>query len=249
MTSLSSTSGVKLARCLAKVPATTWEKVNFQLMSKCPELGAGPLNLNNKNQEAILALGVYFLESGFNHEDKILPYLLDTVKSMGIANFPDELPLDRSSKLPPAENFTFSLITLLNDVASHNSNPGTTTRIMDVQVELLTSILTRLEELRRQDKPASFNTRKTVCKVRIRIICQKNATESEWRLTKNTFQSSVPVLLGLCRAMSRFSLSSEEFLFARIYPNNKRKQCVSSHGTGASDTDTETKIKGYSNYR
>lgn len=175
MTSLSSTAGVKLARCLAKVPATTWEKVNFQLMSKCPELGAGPLNLNNRNQEAILALGVYFLESGFNHKDKILPYLLDTVKSMGTANFPDELPLDRSSKLPPAENFTFSLITLLNDVASHNPDPGTiTTRIMDVQVELLTNILTRLEELRRQDKPASFNTRKMVCKVRIMTSCQNS---------------------------------------------------------------------------
>ena len=170
MTSLSSTAGVKLARCLAKVPATPWDKVNFQLMAKCPELGTGPLNLNNSNQEAILALGVYFLESGFKHEDKILPYLLGTVKSLATANFPDELPLDKSSKLPPAENFTFSLVTLLNDVASHNSDlQGTSiTRIMEVQVELLTSVLTRLEELRRQDKPASFNTRKMVCKVRVR---------------------------------------------------------------------------------
>ena len=167
MTSLSSTAGVKLARCLAKVAATPWDKVNFQLMSKCPELGAGPLSLTNKNQEAILALGVYYLESGFKHGDNILPYLLGTVKSMVTANFPDELPLDRSSKLPPAENFTFSLITLLNDVASHNTVSGTIAdRILEVQFELLTSILTRLEELRRQDKPASFNTRKTVCKVR-----------------------------------------------------------------------------------
>ena len=57
----------------------------------------------------------------------------------------------------------------------------------------------------------------------------------------------VPVLLGLCRAMSRFSLSSEEFLFARIYPNNKRK--TTSLGTGASDTNTEIKMKGYTNFR
>ena len=166
MTALSSTAGVKLARCLAKVPATPWDKVNFQLMAKCPELGAGPLSLSNRNQEAILALGVYFLESGFEHEDKILPYLLGTVKSMVNANFPEELPLDRSSKLPPAENFTFSLVTLLNDVASHKPDPKTSSRILDVQMELLTSILARLEELRRQDKPASFNTRKMVCKVR-----------------------------------------------------------------------------------
>ena len=186
MTSLSSTAGVKLARCLAKVPATPWDKVNFQLMAKCPELGIGPLNLNNSNQEAILALGVYFLESGFKHEDKILPYLLGTVKSMATANFPDELPLDRSSKLPPAENFTFSLVTLLNDVASHNSDlQGTcTTRIMEVQVELLTSILTRLEELRRQDKPASFNTRKMVCKVRANVFGSD-------RSSRNTKMSSI----------------------------------------------------------
>ena len=59
----------------------------------------------------------------------------------------------------------------------------------------------------------------------------------------------VPVLLGLCRAMSRFSLSSEEFLFARIYPNNKRKTTASTQGTGASDTSTEIKMKGYTNFR
>ena len=166
MTSLSATAGVKLARCLARVPASTWDKVSAQLMSKCPELGQGPLSLNNRNQEAILALGVYYLESGFRHEDSILPYLLDVVKAMVTAVFPDELPLDRSSKLPPAEIFTFSLVTLLNDVASHQPGPGApVSRILEAQVELLNSVLARLEELRRQDKPSSFNTRKTVCKV------------------------------------------------------------------------------------
>ena len=114
--------GMKLARCLSKVKVTTWDKIKTQLYDKCPQPDDhGVFSLNTKHQEAILALGIFYLESGFRHEDRILEYLITLVRGLGTASFPDELPSDRSSKLPPAEIFSFLLITLLNDVGSHHS--------------------------------------------------------------------------------------------------------------------------------
>ena len=63
----------------------------------------------------------------------------------------------------------------------------------------------------------------------------------------------VPVLLGLCRAMARFSPASEEFLFSRIHPNNTKKKKTASEtggqGSGANEANSDTKMKGYNNFR
>ena len=65
----------------------------------------------------------------------------------------------------------------------------------------------------------------------------------------------VSVLLGLCRAMARFSPASEEFLFSRIHPNNTKKKKTAStseagsQGSGANEANSDTKMKGYNNFR
>ncbi|XP_023346695.1 phosphatidylinositol 4-kinase alpha [Eurytemora carolleeae] len=97
---------------------------------------------------------------------------------MATAVFPDEISVFKSHKIPPAETFSFCFNTLLNDIAA--SNPDIADRIIDTQVELMTSIMSTLQEMKKHVTPFPFNTRKTICK------------------------SLVPVLLGLARAMARF---------------------------------------------
>ena len=96
----------------------------------------------------MLALGIFYLESGFLHEEKILDYLLSVTSSLATATFPDEIPSDRRAKLPPAEIFSFNLVTLLNDIASNN--PATAERILETQLELLSSILSQLQAMMKQ---------------------------------------------------------------------------------------------------
>ena len=222
-------TSLKVARCLAKVSQTPWEKVEQQLWQSCPHPPTtGSLPLTSRHQEAVLALGIFYLESGFLHEDKILDYLLTVHSSLATATFPDEIPLDRRSKLPPAEIFSFNLTTLLNDIAANK--PATVERILETQLELLSNILNQLQQLMKQDKPAAFNTRRSTCKC------------------------VVPVLLGLCRAMARFSPPQEEFLISQIFPrggphhhhhHQRQTSRKESEGTG----EAQTKMKGYTNFR
>ena len=221
--------GHKLARCLAKVPQTPWEKVERQLFSKCPQPSdgggaSGTYILSSKNQDAVLSLGLYFLESGFLHCEKILDYLLGLTRALASASFPDEIPAEKSSRLPPAEIFSFSLNTLLNDVATHN--PHLSDKIFDVQLELMSGILAQLQEMKKHEVPSPFNTRKYTCK------CM------------------VPVLLGLCRAMGRFAPPSQDFLLCKIYPRSPPGCAgVGRLGPGQGEPDPNEKIKGYSNFR
>ena len=93
---MQSSASIKLARCLAKVSGSCWEKIDKQLFGHCPKLTEHGLVLTNRRQEDVLALGLYFLESGFQHSDKILGYLLGLIKGLATASFPDEFPIDRT---------------------------------------------------------------------------------------------------------------------------------------------------------
>ena len=209
---------VKVARCLAAVTSPPWEKVDQQLWRDCPQPRPEGLVLTNRDQQAILALGIFYLESGFLHQDKILDYLLTVERGLATASFPDELPSDRRSKLPPAEIFAFTLTTLLNDIASHN--PEVMERILETQLDLLTTMIGQLQQMKQQDKPSAFSTRKWTCKCLL------------------------PALLGLCRAMARFSPPDGDFLISKIFP------CGGGRGGGRAGTEEATdKMKGYTNFR
>lgn len=70
------------------------------MYSLCPsDLQNGTLMVNCRQQDAVIALGVYFLESGLQHKDKILPYLLRLAKCLEKVHWQDELRLNPTDSM------------------------------------------------------------------------------------------------------------------------------------------------------
>ncbi|XP_072934257.1 phosphatidylinositol 4-kinase alpha [Epargyreus clarus] len=179
-----------LARCLSCIHPTPWEKVNTLFML-CPQ-ASSCFVVNPRSQEASIALGLYFLQSGLQHQDKLLPYFLKVLKCLTNAQF--EEPLFRCNsgdRIPMSEKFSFCLNTLLSDVAS--KQPALREEIITAQIELMS------------------NLTKTI------INCHEskdyNNTVSKLQLCKST----IPILIGLARSMGRYA-TIEPPLLCRLFP-------------------------------
>ncbi|SPP86370.1 phosphatidylinositol 4-kinase alpha isoform X2 [Drosophila guanche] len=179
-----------LARVLAGIQPTPWEKVQT-LFRYCPqENAAGVFCLDTRAQDAVIALGIYFLESGCQHESQIVPYLLRLAKCLPKAVWIDDA---RSSKIervriPSAEKFSFCLNTLLSDIAA--KCPDSREEIILNQVETLGALANIVKSSRDSSSaPPPI------------VLCK----------------ATVPLLFGLARSMGRYA-SNDPPLLCRIFP-------------------------------
>lgn len=164
------------------------------LFNLCPSVDRdGELKLDHRAQCAVMALGIYFLESKTNfpdnplpHRDRILPYLFKLMKHLVHAEWTDGTLLFQNRCLPTAECFGFCLTTLLCDVAALDQDLRD--EILSFQVSFLNDLSQLILTDRTDEDPMP---RKTVSK---RIV---------------------PLLFGHARAMGRFS---SEPLFLKLFP-------------------------------
>ncbi|XP_041348000.1 phosphatidylinositol 4-kinase alpha-like [Gigantopelta aegis] len=113
---------IQLARSLGVLKSTPEEKVN-RLLSFCPPKSTrGSLKLDTRNQDAIIALGVYFLESGLQYKKKILSYLLFVLQDLPKAQWVEGPRGMNRYRLPMTECFSFCLNTILSDVAFRDAD-------------------------------------------------------------------------------------------------------------------------------
>uniref|UniRef100_A0A4W3ISQ6 1-phosphatidylinositol 4-kinase n=1 Tax=Callorhinchus milii TaxID=7868 RepID=A0A4W3ISQ6_CALMI len=103
-----------------------------KLLCMCPVDFHGIFQLDERRRNAVIALGIFLVESDLQHKDTLVPYLLRLLKGLPKVQWiEDSCGKKCREKLPVAENFSFSLVTLLFDVALKDTT-------LRVQVTLLT---------------------------------------------------------------------------------------------------------------
>uniref|UniRef100_A0A8D3DZ51 Phosphatidylinositol 4-kinase alpha n=1 Tax=Scophthalmus maximus TaxID=52904 RepID=A0A8D3DZ51_SCOMX len=92
-----------------------------KLQCMCPLDFRGVFQLDERRRDAVIALGIFLVESDLQHKDAIVPYLLGLLKGLPKVQWIEESSERKGREtLPVAENFSFSLVTLLSDVAQRD---------------------------------------------------------------------------------------------------------------------------------
>ncbi|XP_059048933.1 phosphatidylinositol 4-kinase alpha [Achroia grisella] len=179
-----------LARCLSNINPTPWEKVNTLFML-CPQASSS-LVVTSRSQEACIALGLYFLHSGQQHQDKLLPYFLKVLKCLNNAQFEEpQCRVKNIDRIPMSEKFSFCLNTLLSDIAA--KQPSTREEIIKAQIELMS------------------NLTKTI------INCHESKDYTQTISKLQLCKSTIPILIGLARSMGRYA-TVDPPLLCRLFP-------------------------------
>lgn len=162
------------------------------MLSLCPQEQQGLFRLDQRGQEAIIALGIYFLESGFQYKDQIVPYLLKVLRGLAKAIWVDEVRIHETDRIPVSERFSFCLNTLLSDVACLYSDLRH--EIIESQVDFLGVLANLIRSYKGTPSPRGSLAKITLCK------------------------ATIPILIGTARAIGRASQIGAP-LFCRLFPS------------------------------
>ncbi|XP_078675528.1 phosphatidylinositol 4-kinase alpha-like isoform X1 [Branchiostoma floridae x Branchiostoma belcheri] len=131
---------LNLSRALAALTPAPVEKVQ-RLMRLCgQENSQGGYTLDRRGRDAIVALGVFIIESGLQHKELLVPYLIEILRNLPGAHWIPSPTTSKQNGLPESEQFSFCLVTLLTDIA--HRDPSFRGEIITAQVEVLQTLAT-----------------------------------------------------------------------------------------------------------
>uniref|UniRef100_UPI00358F5F62 phosphatidylinositol 4-kinase alpha isoform X1 n=2 Tax=Myxine glutinosa TaxID=7769 RepID=UPI00358F5F62 len=131
-------TALNLARTLASQNPAPLHQVQ-KLLCMCPATQPRVLELDQRRRDAVVALGIFLVESNLQYKDLLVPYLLQLLEALPRAQWIEDYGEKKEKeRLPVAENFVFCLVTLMFDVAQ---------REQTLREQILEEILHSLEAI------------------------------------------------------------------------------------------------------
>ncbi|XP_066545539.1 phosphatidylinositol 4-kinase, catalytic, alpha b isoform X2 [Amia ocellicauda] len=141
---------LSLARSLAAHRPAPVDKVQ-KLQCMCPVDFRGVFQLDERRRDAVIALGIFLVESDLQQKETIVPYLLGLLKGLPRVQWIEESTGRKGREaLPVAENFSFCLVTLLSDVAQRDASSRG--QILEAVMDLMQVLLEMCQTPESQDK-------------------------------------------------------------------------------------------------
>uniref|UniRef100_A0A8C1STG4 1-phosphatidylinositol 4-kinase n=1 Tax=Cyprinus carpio TaxID=7962 RepID=A0A8C1STG4_CYPCA len=198
---------LSLARSLAAHRPAPLDKVQ-KLQCMCPVDIRGVFQLDERRRDAVIALGIFLVESELQHKDTIVPYLLGLLKGLPRVQWIEESSERKGREtLPIAENFSFCLVTMLSDVAQMDESMRIQVsfgRYSNTEEPLLSKLFPRVspqplgtgagEEVTRR---RSFNDFRSILPSSLLTACQSDTLRHKTSSVSSISQQASPERAGL----------------------------------------------------
>ncbi|KPP76012.1 phosphatidylinositol 4-kinase alpha-like, partial [Scleropages formosus] len=219
---------LSLARSLAAHTPAPLDKVQ-KLQCMCPVDVRGVFQLDERRRDAVIALGVFLLESELQHKEFLVPYLLGLLKGLPRVQWIEEgsarkgkgkdgrsCHACRTHARTRAERrlSCFSLHFGL-DGPSRHSLVLHVADVLPVAENFTFCLLTLLSDVAQRDASSRGQILEAVISVMQTLLemCQAPENHDKEYLCKYT----IPCLLGVARAFGRYS-NTDESLLSKLFP-------------------------------